>query len=285
MPIIDVTEYIQEGYLPEEYIAEFNDAEDADIFLDIVSEAAEFFSESTIGDIKKSVDNINDLRAQWKKYQNSFVRHKWIYRYVNEKQRDAIKKHYDVLCNEKTNYSTYKRSYAAMCKFFGLPGNVVIENIEFRKDKEDTDQDKVVCKYSKGVAKITIPDGINLIHATTADVGGALIPSFRSRVKGKYMYPNRRVFFTCIKEISPKKAGLEGQKTHKYTPKTPIKTAYIDPACTEFGLNAVYVETDAPIPVVDYYKSLADKVATKVARFFPANKKMAKSREEEESRE
>ena len=40
MPIVDVTEYIQEGYLPKECIAEFGNVEDADTFLDIVSEAA-----------------------------------------------------------------------------------------------------------------------------------------------------------------------------------------------------------------------------------------------------
>ena len=56
---------------------------------------------------------------------------------------------------------------------------------------------------------------------------------------------------------------MEGQKTHKYTPKTHIRTAYIDPTYSDFAQNAVYVETDQPIPVMDY-RSLKDKITSKL---------------------
>lgn len=257
MPIVDVTP------CKEEAIIEADSTTDMDFYLDTFCASADCYNESTIDDIKKTVINVSDLWKQWQKYTKTFVKHKWIYRYVTEKQKEAIKKHYDVLCNEKTNYSTYKRSFAAVCKFFGLPNNtIILENIVFKKDSQDKDQDIVAVRYSKGVAKVIIPDGIRLIHSTPVDIT-ELKPAFRSKTVGKYMYPTKRVFFTCIKAIEANKAGLEGKKTNKYTPKTPIKVAYIDPTYTDFSSNSVYVETETPIPV-ENYKTLMERLSSTV---------------------
>ena len=265
MPVIDVTQLEYPGeYVNEEAVIEADNTTDMDIFLDTICASADCYNESAISDIKNRVSNVSDLYKQWKKYTNTFVKHKWIHRYINEKQKAALQKHYETLRAEKVNYSTYKRSFAAICKFFGLPTNtIIIENITFSKDRQDREQDIVSVGYSKGLVKVTIPEGIRLIHVTPVDVD-ELKPSFRSKVVGKYLYPTKRVYFTCIKVIEDNKAGLEGKKSNKYTPKTPITTAYIDPACSEFSYNAVYVETDTPIPV-EKFSTFKDKIKDKLS--------------------
>lgn len=266
---------ISRPYVNEEAIIEADSTTDMDVFLDTICASADCYDESAIADLKQYTQNVSDLWKQWSKYTNSFVKHKWIYRYVNEKQKAQLQKHYDILCDEKTNYSTYKRSFGAIAKFLGLPTNtIILENIVFSKDKQDKEQDIIAVKYSKGVAKVTIPDGIHLIHTTMIDFD-QMIPAFRSKTKGKYLYPSKRCFFTCIKSISSNKAGLEGQKLHKYTPKNPIKVAYIDPTYTDFGSNSVFVETDNPIPVEDYY-TFIDKLKEKL----PFGKKNSEKKEE-----
>ena len=65
----------------------------------------------------------------------------------------------------------------------------------------------------------------------------------------RLLWRKKRIFFTCIKDISSFKAGIQSQKRYKYTPKEDIKTAYIDPTYSEFSSNAVYVDTETDIPV------------------------------------
>lgn len=210
-----------------------------------------------IDNIKKGISNTKDLKAQWKKVADSFVKHKWIYRYITEKQKEQLEKHYAVLTGDNTNYSSYKRSFKAICKFMGIPDHmVIIENMTFTKDKQDKEQWEVSIKYSKGLAKVIIPDGVRLTHVSPVEGIKELIPSFRSKTKGKYMYPTKRVFFTVTRDIKPTQAGLEGQKTSRYTPKQDIKSAYIDPTYSDFSSGAVYVETDTPIPVETLEKKL-----------------------------
>lgn len=258
--IVDISPYHKTS---ENSIIEADNTTDMDIFLDVICASADCYNESVIKDIKEKAISVTDLWKQWMKSTNSFVNHKRVHRYVNDTQKEFVKKHYDNLCAENVNYSSYKRSFAIICRFFGVPMNaIVIENMEFAKDKQDKNQDIVTLQYSKGLVKITIPEGIKLIHSTTAEFD-AIKPVFRSKIPGKYMYPNRRCYFTCIKAIDNNKAGLEGKKTHKYTPKQHIKYAYIDPACSEFRYNAVYVESDIPIPVEDM-NSFREKVSTEI---------------------
>lgn len=221
-----------------------------------------------IDDMKKKLTNIADLKEQWKKVVDSFVKHKWIYRYINDKQKESLERWYTCLTDENTTYGEYKRAFRYICNFMGLPYKVVIiENMDFKKDKQDKDQWEISLKYSKGLAKILIPDGVHLIHVTPVHNINELIPSFRSKTKGKYMYPSKRVFFTVGKDIKPKQAGLEGKKTCRYTPKEEIKSAYIDPTYADFSSGAVYVETDKSIPVDTYdhamekvFKAIQDKL-------------------------
>lgn len=216
-----------------------------------------FESVRFIDDIKTNIANTSDLRAQWKKVADTFVKHKWIYRYIDEKQKENLEKHYAVLTDEKSYYSTYKRSFNAICKFMGIPSHmVIIENMVFTKDKQDKEQWEVAIKYSKGLVKVKIPDGVRLIHVSPVAGIKELIPAFRSKTKGKYMYPNKRVFFTVAKDIKAKQAGLEGKKTSRYTPTQEIKTAYIDPTYSDFRSGAIYVDTESPIPVENYEKKM-----------------------------
>ena len=224
---------------------------------EVTNEDSMFESVKFIDDMKQNIANTADLKEQWKKVADQFVKHKWIYRYIDDNGKAALEKHYANLTDENVYYSVYKRSFKAICKFMGIPDDkVIIENMVFTKDKQDKEQWEVAIKYSKGLAKVNIPDGIRLIHISPVEGIKELVPSFRSKVKGKYMYPTKRVFFTIAKDIKPTKCGLEGQKTNRYTPTKEIKTAYIDPTYADFGSGSVYVETDAPISVENYEKKM-----------------------------
>lgn len=214
-------------------------------------------NENVIEDVARHYVNTQDLKAQWKEVADSFVKHKWIYRYINDKQKENLEKHYAKICDEKTNYSTYKRSFQALCNFMGIPADrVIIEWIVFDKDKKDKEQWKMSIRYSKGLAKVKIPDGVRLIHVSPVENIDALVPTFRSKTKGKFLYPDRRVFFTVTKEISNFKMGTQNQKRFRYTPKEDIKYAYIDPTYADFKDGAVYISTDNPIPVETLEKKL-----------------------------
>lgn len=216
-----------------------------------------FESVQFLDDLKKSYENVKDLKDQWKAVSDLFVKHKWIYRYIDDKQKESLEKHYANLTDDNVSYSTYKRSFKYIAKFMGLPDDkIIIENILFKKDKKDKDQWEISIKYSKGLAKVKIPEGVSLIHISPVSNIGELIPSFRSKVKGKYMYPSKRIFFTVVKNIQKNQAGLEGKKTFRYTPKHNYEYAYIDPTYADFSSGSIYIETDAPIPVMNIENKL-----------------------------
>lgn len=240
--------------------------------VDSVTEA--FFEDpEAIKNFKANSANIKDLKNQWKKACNSFVESKPISRYINDKQQEMVQKYYDIVCNQESTYGEYKKAFNFFCKFMGLPNKgVVIESITFKKDKKDKDQKVLELKYSKGLVKVNIPEGVNLIHMSPVKDIKALEPAFRSRKAGKYLYPTKRCYFTVAGNINPKKAGLSNQTTYRYTPATRINYAYIDPAATRYkDGGAVYVETDKPIPVVNFVKKMFEifrKHETPVAESF-----------------
>ena len=223
--------------------------------------------------IGSKIKNNKELKDQWKAVADKFVKHKWIYRYINDKQKEQLEKHYAVLCDEKTPYSKYKRSFNAIAKFMGLSNdNIILETITFEKDKEDKDQWKVSVRYSKGRVKVNIPDGVRLIHVSPADNIKELNPSFRSKLTGRFLYPSKRCFFTVAKQIKPKQAALEKTKVTRYTPSSEIKTAYIDPTYSDFGSGSVYIETDSPIPV-ENFDTMMQRFFKRIESKFGINKK------------
>ena len=89
-------------------------------------------------DIGQAVSNIIELKKQWQKKADTFVTHKWIDRYINEKQKAMLDKYYDDLTREDVSYGDYKKAFNFICKFMGLPSKaVIIENLVFNKDKTD----------------------------------------------------------------------------------------------------------------------------------------------------
>ena len=210
--------------------------------------------------LKDNLADLKDLKNQWKKVADSFTMHKWIYRYIkDDKQEEMLKKHYDNICKEDISYGDYKKSFNFLCQFFGIPNKgVIIEWITFDKDKEDKEQKKISIRYSRGQAKVNIPEEFRLVHTSPVDNISELIPAFRSKTKGKFLYPSKRIFFTVEKNINPFKYGVSKKtKLTKYTPVNKILTAYIDPTYAIFKERSVYVETDKPIPVVNYIKKFA----------------------------
>lgn len=218
------------------------------------------FNEGVVDNIKTDMKNTKDLKDQWKKVADKFDKHIWITRYIyDEKQKEQLQKHYANLTNDNVRYSDYQRSFKFIAKFMGLQSEpIIIENLVFKKDNKAKDQDVAVMMYSRGRQKIIIPPGVSLIHVSPVDDIKELIPSFRSKVKGRYMYPSKRVFFTIAKDIAPTKAGLEHKKLSRYTHKKEIREVWIDPTYADFGSGSVYVETDETIPVEKYDKKLLD---------------------------
>jgi hypothetical protein len=241
-------------------------------FIEEFNDGTELIDESLVSDIKQNIADTNELREQWRKVADKFVKHKWIYRYIDDKQKERISRHYDVLKNPECSYNEYKRSFRAICQFMGLPYKIIIlENIQFEKDKKDKEQEVVAVKYSKGLAKVNIPQNVHLIHVSPVENLTELTPTFRSKVQGKYMYPSKRCFFTVAKEIKPTKAGLEKQKLLRYTTKANISTAYIDPTYADFKDGSVYVETESPIPVISFEKKLFNIFKRKESTATPEN--------------
>lgn len=221
--------------------------------IEIRKEELYSYDESVVDDIKKKVQNTKELRVQWKAVADKFVKHVWIKRYINEKQKEQLLKHYQNLTDENVSYNKYKSSFNFIAKFMGLPHDkIIIEDLKFVKDNKDKEQEIVSLRYSKGLAKVTIPEGIRLIHVSPASDIKELNPAFRSKLKGRFMYPSKRCFFTVAKDIQANHAGLEGKKLSRYTPKSEIRTAYIDPTYADFGSGSVYIETDVPIPVINF---------------------------------
>jgi len=230
-----------------------------------------------ISDVKQNIDNILDLRRQWKRMADHFEMHKWVKIEIkNEIQDRNIHEMYNKMCDQDTKYTEYKKCYKFFCKLAGIPEKgTIIEWVTFEKIKNrgadrSMDKDFVNIKYSKGLHVINIPEGMILYHSSPAKGIDKLIPSFKSKTQGKYFYPSNRVFFTVQKDINPYKFGLgKGKiintgattKLYKYTPKKKYQEVFMDPTYSlkgEIGLRSVYVETNSPIPVIDITNKKSD---------------------------
>lgn len=228
---IFIEEMVQQGIVPID--GEF----------DVVTESIS----ATMGKISRSIESFKDLREKWKSIIDKFKFKKWLDKIPrNKKELEDVKKSYNCISNTD-NFKEYKKNFAYLCKFFGLDlDNTVIEDIIFKDD------DTISCRYSTGSkVKVVIPNGSRLMHVSPNKFS-ELVPTFRSKTKGKYLYPSKRAFFTISKEIKKNKAGLEhSSKLYKYTPKENIKTAYIDPSCISQGQGSVFIDTQFNIPVKD----------------------------------
>ena len=218
-------------------------------FCDDDDEFEESFA-SKLGEITRSIDSKWGIRKAWKKLTSEIkVKTKEV-RFKNRKEKEKLKKDFKTISDNKT-FLFYKKSYNDICKFFGITEkNIIIERL-------DIAEKSATIRYSESrPKKIIIPNDSMLLHASPVKGIKELEPTFRSKVRGRYLYPSKRVYFTIGKQVSTRKGGMNGvSKLYRYTPRESIKTAYIDPACTDFGMGAIYIDTMFPIPV----KQLEDK--------------------------
>lgn len=223
-----------------------------------------------IKDIAQHISDVKDLKNQWLKYSDKFITNKWIYKYIeDEEQLKTIKANYEVLTDEENSakgdkYTQYKKAYTFFCKLFSIPDKgSIIEWITFSKEKGKT---KISIRYSSGIAKVRIPENMLLYHNSPAVGINELIPSYKSKTKGKFFYPDKRVYFSVQKNINPYKFGVgsnkfipvSNTKLSKYTPSKEITYAYIDPTYILFKERSVYVPTNTPIKVIDITKAKKD---------------------------
>ena len=213
--------------------------------------------EGVIGDFINTQIKLSEMKSKWNEAIKNFVSHRWIQRFITPQQEDMLKKYYDMVSREDVSYGEYKKGFNFICKFMGLPNKgIMMEHVEFKDDPKDNGSRIVALCYSKGQAKVKIPEGISLIHVSPVDGIQSLNPSFRNKKLGHFMYPSKRVFFTIAKDVEAKSASLSGVKTYRYRAKGNIPYGYIDPACNSFATRAIYIETDTPIPVERYDKFL-----------------------------
>jgi len=239
---------------------------------------------SFLDEYKKKQANTKELKEQWAAVAKKFVQHKWIYRYITDKQREMLDKYYKSLTDEDVKYGEYTKAFKFICRFMGLPADkTILENLLFKRDTKDKEMKIVAVMYSKGAAKVKIPEGVRLVHVSPAEGITELIPSFRSKVKGRYMYPSKRVFFTVEKEIPKNHAGLEKTKTHRYTPKQEIHEAWIDPTYATYKDSSVFVETANPIPVEPYERAM-ENLFEKLKKAFGSKENVVGTKKSEEEK-
>lgn len=225
----------------------------------------------------KNQQDIAYLKKQWTEAADKFVTHRWVQRFITPAQEEMISKYYAQVSKEEVSYGEYKKAFNFLCKFMGLPNKgIMLEHLEFDNDPHDKTARIVKMCYSKGQIKVKIPEGLSLIHVSPVEGIQALNPSFRNKKLGHFMYPSKRVFFTVAKDIKAKNASMSGMKTYRYRAKQNIQYAYIDPACSSWGVRAVYIETDKPVPV-ERYDHFLDRL---FAKMDSKTKNTAKQQEE-----
>lgn len=210
--------------------------------------------------LTKRFKTYSELKAFWKKKSKVFRTHIWDQVEVDEDKIDKYKSAYKQMCRTDESFLTYTRAFNLFCRLFHLlPETTIIENIRFGKTKEGAPA--VSMRYSTGMVKVNLPDDVELTHVSPAKGIAELVPTWKSKTAGKYMYSSPRVFFTIKKRIAANKAGLENTKVYPYTPKQKITTVYIDPTYIDYADGSVFVPTTTPIPVVN-------KVTQKVGDWF-----------------
>lgn len=213
---------------------------------DSVNEANNFM---TVHDLKSNPSNWDEFKAYWVEKRKLFRSNMWDTRDVDEKSYEIYQQYHATMSEDNVDYDVYKQCFDRFCDLFSLvPAVTIIENLYFEHDTE-TGAYTVFMRYSTGIVKVHIPEEIELTHASPVENIEALIPTFKSKTKGKYFYPDDRIYFTIRKRIASNKAGLEDMKLYKYTPKEYISEAYIDPTYTRFSDGAIYIRTDNPIEV------------------------------------
>lgn len=236
--------------------------------------------------IKKSKD-LKELYADWNEKSKNFVTHRWIERMITPTQEEMLSKWFDVMNAKDVSWSDYRKAFIQICKFMGLPNKgIILEWFRIEDDEKDKGSRKVAVRYSKGLATVKIPEGVQLVHVSPSSDIKELIPTFKSKTGGKFFYPSKRVFFTVDKEINRWDSNTIGKDTTKYVTAEHYTTAYIDPTYNTAEKRSVYIETDTPIKVIKQKDSIGRKIGNKVQdAFFTVTgaNKLKKMKDDEES--
>jgi hypothetical protein len=203
---------------------------------------------SKIGKISRGMEAKKIDKKEWK-FNASQLSHKKIKKYFNRKDYKKIREAYQKMTSAK-EYISYKPNYEYICSEFGL--NQKDTSIKYMKfdNNEDKKDYSIEISYNSGRRKISLPNGVILVHTSTKPNIRELEPTFQSKRQGYYMWPSKRVYFSLGKVYRNSKAGIPAVgKTYHYTPIEKIQNAYIDADSPQFSLSSVYVDTQFPIKV------------------------------------
>ena len=223
----------------EYYGLKFADEDDSDVVMESLREKINSYVRKKNDDkFKKKVwvDNANKISRTEKSVE------------VSDKDFSIMKNIFDTM-KTATDFRTYQKAFKSMCSRLHIDPNSTINGIFFKKG-EGPDKNRIHFNASGKSRKIIIPNGSLLMHTTKTPGIKALNPSFRSRVSGRFLYPEQRVYFTIGKPIDPKKAGLEKSTVNRYTTKETFSTAWIDPEASNYSDGAIFIKSTTPIPVV-----------------------------------
>jgi len=223
------------------------------------------------GYIKDQV-NLELLKRQWLKDKNKFIQHKLIYKHLSPSQEKRCAEWVECINNPNCTYSDHKKVFALIAGFFGLSvKDLILEHVTIEPSPTDKDAKVLRCIYSQAYKRIEIPKGVSLIHISTVKDIHELVPSFKSKLTGHYLYPTKRCFFTVMKDVEPNKCGIEYKATYRYRPTEFIQYAYIDPSMSKWDMRSIYVPTDKPIPV-ELYETFLNKIYRGVKSIFVDDK-------------
>ena len=213
---------------------------------------------ASIGEKNRTNEAEQSFRKSWEAIAND-IEHNKVFETISNEDKEKLQKWYNVLKESKV-YATYKKAYSNICKYFDLdPRKTSIGWIKFTNSGDKDNPCGVKIRYHQGGrVRLIIPNGYQLIHTSLTDGLKELKPGFCSKLRGFYMWPSKRVYFTVGKAINPEKVGSTGS-SYKYIPAENIRTAFIDSELPEFSMRCIYVETAFPIPVINVTKELSKK--------------------------
>lgn len=217
---------------------------------DIILCDDELYDESVLGklgEMTRKIKNDSVIKKTWNKA-NSKIIHGVGKKEMTPEEYQKFLDTWEKLSTTES-YPVYKKLFNQICKDFGLIGqDPVIARHRVKKDKA-TGMITVKLDYDSEKKRIVIPNGKTLIHKSPLKGFRNLKPSFRSKTRGKFLYPRKRVYFSIGKPMPDTKMGTEGEQSFQYTPSRPIKTAYIDPTWKNYSTGACYIDSESPIAV------------------------------------
>lgn len=221
--------------------------------LEIVDEEHEDLMEesfmTTVGKVSRHMEHEKDFRNMWKDLAHR-ISHKVIKKEVKTKDYQTLHNSYNIMKSSR-DYSTYKKAYETICKFFNLKApETSIKYIKFDEVVGKKNTWTVELSYNSGRRQVMIPNGSMLIYTSSKSGIKELEPTFCSKKAGYFMWPTKRVYFSLARNSMGKDISIsKNTKKFKYTPVENIRNVYIDVDSPSVSMGSVYVDTRFPIRV------------------------------------